>query len=45
MSYIFNRTLVLPFSCSKYGDNNNRIFKEAEVIEVLDILGLISNIK
>ena len=31
-SYIFDKFLVLFISCSKCGDNNNRIFREEEII-------------
>ena len=43
-SYIFDKTLVLPIICSKSGNNNDRIFREEENIEILKILGLIGNI-
>ena len=31
-SYILDKFLVLFISCSKCGDNNNRIFREEEII-------------
>ena len=39
--YIFDKTLVLSIICSKYSDNNDRIIKEKENIEVLKFFGLI----
>ena len=41
ISCIFNKTLVLSITCSKCGNNNDRIFKEEESIDILKILGLI----
>ena len=29
----------IKFNCSKYGHNNDRIFKEEENIEVLKVIG------
>ena len=40
ISYIFYKTLVLSIIYSKCLDNNDRIFKEKESIEILKILGL-----
>ena len=37
----FDKTLILSITCSKCGDNNNEIFKEEEIIEILKILDLI----
>ena len=49
ISYILEKTLVFSFSfffliCSKCKNENEKIFKEEESIEVLKILGLIENI-
>ena len=40
ISYSFDKALVLPIICNKYGSNDGTIFKES--IEVLKILGLIN---
>ena len=40
-SYIFNKILGLSIFCSKYG---NEIFKKEESVEILKILGSITNI-
>ena len=42
--YILEKTLVLPFICSKCKDKHEKIFKEEESIGILKILGLIENI-
>ena len=44
ISYIFNVTLVLSFTCDKCGSNSITIFKEEESIDMLTILGLIDNV-
>ena len=41
ISYIPNKTLVLSIFCCECGDNNERIFKEEESVDILKILGLI----
>ena len=43
ISYILVKT-VLPIICSKCKNEDEKIFKEKESIEVLRILGLIENI-
>ena len=45
ISYIFEKTLVLSIICSKFGNDDEKIFKEEESVEILKILGLIKNIK
>ena len=42
--YIFEKTLVLSIMCSKCKNEDEKIFKEEESIEILKILGLIENI-
>ena len=42
--YIFEKTLVLSIICDKCGSEDEIVFKEEELIEVLKILGLIKNI-
>ena len=37
--YIFDETLIHSIICTKCHDNNDRIFKEKESIEILKILG------
>ena len=44
ISYLFKKTLVLRIICSKYGKEDENIFKEEEPIEISKILGLIENI-
>ena len=44
ISYLFKKALVNPIICSKYGKEDENIFKEEEPIEILKILGLIENI-
>ena len=43
--YIFKNTLSLSIVYVKCGNEYEKIFKEEESIEVLNILGLISNIE
>ena len=38
MSYIYDKALVLFIICDKCGGNNERIFKEEELIEILKFL-------
>ena len=33
--YTYNEKLVLSIICNKYGNNNDRIFKEEKSIEIL----------
>ena len=44
ISYILRKTLALSFTCSKCKNEDKKIFKEEESIEILKILGLIENI-
>ena len=37
----FEKTLVRSIFCGKCGDNNDIIFKEEAIIEIIKILGLI----
>ena len=37
------KTLVLCIICSKYKNENEKIFREKESIEILKIIGLIEN--
>ena len=43
ISYILEKTLVLSIICSKCKDEDEKIFKEVESIEILKILGWIEN--
>ena len=43
ISYIFEKTLFLSIICSKCENEDEKIFKEEESIEILKILGLIKN--
>ena len=38
MPYIYDKVLVLFIICDKCGGNNERIFKEEELIEILKFL-------
>ena len=38
------KTVVLSFICSKCKNEDEKVFKEEELIEILKILGLIQNI-
>ena len=42
--YLLEKTLVLSIICSKCKNEDEKIFKEEESIEILKILGLIENI-
>ena len=44
ISYFFEKTLVLSIICSKCKNDDEKVFKEEESIEILKILGLIENI-
>ena len=44
ISYILEKTLILSIICSKCKNEDEKIFKEEESIEILKILGLIENI-
>ena len=42
--YLSEKTLVLSIICSKCKNEDEKLFKEEESIEILKILGLIENI-
>ena len=44
-SYLLQKTLVLSIICSKCKNEDGKIFKKEESIEILKILGLINNIE
>ena len=44
ISYNFAKTLVLSIICSKCENEDEKIFKEEESIEILKVLSLIKNI-
>ena len=44
ISYIFEEILVLSIICSNCENEDEKIFKEEESIEILKIIGLIENI-
>ena len=44
ISYIFEKPLVLSMICSKFKNEEEKIFKEEKSIETLKTLGLIENI-
>ena len=44
LSYIFEKSLVLSIIYSKCKNEDKKMFKEEESIEILKILGLIENI-
>ena len=43
ISYLLEKTLVLSNICRKCKNEDKKIFKEEESIEILNILGLIEN--
>ena len=43
-SYLLEKALVLSIICSKRKNEDEKIFKEEDSIEILEILGLIENI-
>ena len=45
ISYLLEKTLVLSIICSKCKNEDEKIFKEEESIEILKILGLIKSIE
>ena len=45
MSYLLEKTIVLSIICSKCKNEDEKIFKEEESIEILKILGLRNNIE
>ena len=44
ISHLLEKTLVLSIICSKCKNEDEKLFKEEESIEILKILGLIENI-
>ena len=44
VSYLLGKTIVLSIICSKCKNEDEKIFKEEESIEILKILGLIENV-
>ena len=44
ISYLLEKTLLLSIICSKCKNEDEKLFKEEESIEILKILGLIENI-
>ena len=44
ISYLLERAVVLSIICSKCKNENEKIFKKEESIEIRKILGLIENI-
>ena len=44
ISYLLEKTLVLSNICSKWKNEDEKLFKEKESMEKLKILGLIENI-
>ena len=44
ISYLLEKTLVLSIICSKCINEDEKIFKEENSIEIIKILGLINNI-
>ena len=44
ISYIFEKHFLFFIFCTECGNENEKIFKEEESIEILKILGLIKNI-
>ena len=44
MSLLLEKTFVLSIICSKCKNEDEKIFKEEDSIEILKILGLIKNI-
>ena len=42
--YFFKKTLYLSIICSECGNEDGKMFKEEEPIEILKVLGLIKDI-
>ena len=45
ISYFLEKALFLSINCSKSKNENEKIFKEEESIEISRVLGLINNTK
>ena len=44
IQYFLEKTIFLSIICSKYKNEDEKLFKEEESTEILKILGLIGNI-
>ena len=44
ISHIFKNTLILSIVCSKCENKDEKIYKEQDSIETLEIVGIIKNI-
>ena len=44
-SYLLEKTLVLPIICSKCKNEEEKLFKKEESMEILKVIGLIENIQ
>ena len=44
ISYLLEKTLVLSIICNKCKNEDEKLFREEEPIEILKIVGLIENI-
>ena len=44
ISNIFEKTLMISIICSKWKNEDEKIFKEEESVEILKLFGLIKNI-
>ena len=44
ISYLLEKTLVLSIICSKCKNEDEKLFKEEELIEILKVFSLIENI-
>ena len=44
ISYLFEKTFALPVICNKWKNEDEKIFKEKDSIEILTVLGLNENI-
>ena len=44
ITYLLEKTLVVSFICDKCKNEDEKLFKEEESIEIFKILGLIENI-
>ena len=44
ISYLLEKTLVISIFCSKCKNEEEKVFKEEDSIEILKFLGLIENI-
>ena len=42
--YIFEKTLVFPIICCKCKNEDEKIFKDEESVEILKIIGLFKNV-